>query len=273
MQHIFHPTDLGAGSETAFVHALRIATLLRAQLTIMHVADEDQVEDVVLPGVRAHLARWGLLAHADDMAGLEALGVGVRKVVAGGSGTAGPIDACVRHIATHPTDLIVLATHQKADRIGWVQDRVAEPIARESGKPALFLPHDRPGFVHAQSGVVRLRRIVVPVADASAAVPAVEAAARMAALLADAPVTVHLLHVGEAAGAPRPPTPAHPLVTWAHVTRTGAVDGTIVAVAGELEADLIVMRTKGHDGFLDVLRGTTTERVLRLAHCPVLAVV
>lgn len=32
------------------------------------------------------------------------------------------------------------------------------------------------------------------------------------------------------------------------------------------------MATKGHEGFLDALRGTTTERVLRQAECPVLAV-
>jgi nucleotide-binding universal stress UspA family protein len=32
------------------------------------------------------------------------------------------------------------------------------------------------------------------------------------------------------------------------------------------------MATEGHQGFLDALRGSTTERVLRGALCPVLAV-
>lgn len=36
-------------------------------------------------------------------------------------------------------------------------------------------------------------------------------------------------------------------------------------------ADLIVFTTQGHTDFLDALRGSTTERVLRGAHCPVLA--
>jgi nucleotide-binding universal stress UspA family protein len=36
--------------------------------------------------------------------------------------------------------------------------------------------------------------------------------------------------------------------------------------------DLIVMATQGHRDFLDALRGSITERVLRGAHCPVLAV-
>jgi nucleotide-binding universal stress UspA family protein len=36
--------------------------------------------------------------------------------------------------------------------------------------------------------------------------------------------------------------------------------------------DLMVLATQGHIGFLDALRGSTTERVLRGAHCPVLSV-
>ncbi|MCA9420743.1 MAG: universal stress protein [Nitrospira sp.] len=36
--------------------------------------------------------------------------------------------------------------------------------------------------------------------------------------------------------------------------------------------DLIVMAIQGHQGFLDALRSSTTERVLREAPCPILAV-
>jgi hypothetical protein len=34
----------------------------------------------------------------------------------------------------------------------------------------------------------------------------------------------------------------------------------------------VVMATQGHHGFLDALRGSTTERIVRHAACPVLAV-
>jgi nucleotide-binding universal stress UspA family protein len=47
---------------------------------------------------------------------------------------------------------------------------------------------------------------------------------------------------------------------------------TIVETAADWQADLIGMPTAGHDGFLDALRGSTTERVLRQAPCPLLAV-
>ena len=38
------------------------------------------------------------------------------------------------------------------------------------------------------------------------------------------------------------------------------------------EADLIVMATEGEHGIIDALRGSVTERVVRDAPCPVLAV-
>ncbi|TMA83757.1 MAG: universal stress protein [Deltaproteobacteria bacterium] len=38
------------------------------------------------------------------------------------------------------------------------------------------------------------------------------------------------------------------------------------------QADLIVMATEGRHGVVDALRGSVTERVVRDAPCPVLAV-
>lgn len=267
MAHIFHPTDQGPGSGPAFAHALRIATRMRAELTLMHVTGHRAPVDVVWPEVGEELVRWGLLERADDVAGLHALGVTVHRVVGQGD----PIDACVAHLAATPTDLIVLATHQKEDRIGWVQDRVAEPLARESGRPTLFVPHDRPGFVDADTGIIRLHHVLVPVTTDPDPWPALQEAARLVGHLCDWPVRISLLHVGDG---PQEPArlPQAPGVEWHTLHRPGEVVNTIVAAAETLKADLVVMRTKGHDGFLDVLRGNTTEQVLRRVKCPVLGV-
>jgi DnaJ-domain-containing protein 1 len=54
--------------------------------------------------------------------------------------------------------------------------------------------------------------------------------------------------------------------------RAGDVVSTILKAAEEQQADLIAMPTAGHHGFLDAVRGSTTERVLRHASCPVLAI-
>ena len=44
----------------------------------------------------------------------------------------------------------------------------------------------------------------------------------------------------------------------------------IVDYAKEIEADLIVMPSHGHKGISRFLLGSVAERVVRLAHCPVL---
>lgn len=54
--------------------------------------------------------------------------------------------------------------------------------------------------------------------------------------------------------------------------RIGKPDATIVAVAEEIKADLIIISTHGHTGFTHFLLGSTAERVTRHAHCPVLVV-
>jgi nucleotide-binding universal stress UspA family protein len=53
--------------------------------------------------------------------------------------------------------------------------------------------------------------------------------------------------------------------------RSGNVVDAIVQAALEFEVDIIAMPTAGHHGVLDALRGSTTERVIRHAPCPVLA--
>jgi nucleotide-binding universal stress UspA family protein len=54
--------------------------------------------------------------------------------------------------------------------------------------------------------------------------------------------------------------------------RSGNVVNTIIDVAIEFDVDFISMSTAGHRNVLDVFRGSTTERVIHHAPCPVLAV-
>jgi nucleotide-binding universal stress UspA family protein len=59
---------------------------------------------------------------------------------------------------------------------------------------------------------------------------------------------------------------------WEKVTRQGDVVKEILELERQRAADLIVMTTQGRDGFLDALRGSTTERVLRGSRCPLLVI-
>ncbi len=61
-------------------------------------------------------------------------------------------------------------------------------------------------------------------------------------------------------------------VTVSSSVRTGKPFHRISTAAAELEADMIVMATHGHSGAKRVLMGSTAERVVRHAPCPVFTV-
>ncbi len=56
------------------------------------------------------------------------------------------------------------------------------------------------------------------------------------------------------------------------VVREGEPASTILHLADEVRADLIVMGTTGRSGFGRLLMGSVAEEVMRRAHCPVLTV-
>ena len=56
------------------------------------------------------------------------------------------------------------------------------------------------------------------------------------------------------------------------VEKSGEPASVILDAAKQGEVNLIIMVTEGTHGFLDMLRGSTTERVLHQSPCPVLAV-
>jgi len=125
------------------------------------------------------------------------------------------------------------------------------------------------GFVSRQDGSILLRNILIPVVSKPRPQPSVEAAARLIRNLQLPSGTVTLLHVGPAAEMPSVKLPEDTDWTWNRVVKAGESAETILQTAQDLRADLIVMTTDGPDGFLDGLRGATSERVLRKARCPV----
>jgi nucleotide-binding universal stress UspA family protein len=269
MDHTFrilHPTDLREAGRTAFLHALKIAVALRGKLTVLHVKREgEEVGWDDLPGVRGTLHRWGLLPANADGGQVAALGLAVRKVIAKDDD---PVRACLEHLAGHPADLMVLATSQHQGRARWLDRAVSEPLAREAGLPALLVPQNAPGFVRDADGSLDLDRVLVPVAPEPRPARAAAFAARLLEGLGFTGV-IDVVHVGDHATMPAFDAPASAGMVWERRAMPGEVEPTLVRESGT--SGLVVMPTQGHHGFLDVLRGSTTERVLRNATCPVLA--
>jgi nucleotide-binding universal stress UspA family protein len=268
IQSIFHPSDFSEASEVAFAHALKIALVSRAALNTLHVQSRSDADWSDFPGVRATLERWGLIPKGSPKSAVGQLGIQVTKVIASSNN---PVKACLDFLTRHPADLIVLAVHQHEGRMRWLEKRVGEPIAREAGEMTLFVPHGVPGFVSREDGSVALRNILIPIARTPRAQPAVDAAARMIRSLELASGTVTLLRVGPSSEAPSVSIPDNPGWILNRIAAEGEPDEIILQTADTLGADLIVMTTEGPHGFLDALRGSTSERVLRRSRCPVLS--
>jgi nucleotide-binding universal stress UspA family protein len=159
----------------------------------------------------------------------------------------------------------VLATHGRDGLDHWLKGSVAETVFRRSAVPTLFIPPSARGFVDQVTGDFRLRRVLVPVDHSPMPYRAIEAARQFPKRLTGADITMHLLHIGSSP--PRLDESKDQIVF-----RHGNVVQSILDVATEYDVDFICMPTAGQHGVLDALRGSTTQRVLRHAPCPLLAI-
>jgi nucleotide-binding universal stress UspA family protein len=265
VQSIFHPSDFSKASELAFAHALAIALIRKTELVIMHVRRGEREDWSAFPAVRKTLARWQVLepgSHPREV--FQRLGVAAVKVSTRGN----PVRASMQQIHKQNPDLVVLATRGRHGLPLWLKPSVAQAIARRTGTMTLFVPGGCRGIVSID-GVIQLHRILIPVDREPNAQEAVIRAVRAAEAFGDEAVEIVILHVngGVLPQFDRPETQA---CVWKELHRKGDVAPTILDAARD--ADLIVMATEGRHGVVDALRGSVTERVVRGASCPVLAV-
>jgi nucleotide-binding universal stress UspA family protein len=272
--HVVHPTDFSAGGEPAFVHALRLALAARGHFYLVHAEELEPGDDAdwgAFPGIRSTLTRWGLLApDADPGEVHERLGLRATKVDIPDDD---PVDGVLRFVDRNRCDFLVVATHAREGLARLLQGSVAETLARKAQLPTLFLPLHARGFVDVATGAPALRNILVPIDSGTAPGAAAALALRMADALDCDEAALHSLHVGPPEDAPvLAVDPEHEPRVRRTIVKDGSVVETIVDHAARLDAELIVMATRGRDGLMDHLRGSTTEQVLRQANRALLAV-
>jgi nucleotide-binding universal stress UspA family protein len=269
IRRIFHPSDFSPTSNLAFAHALRIALAGHCDLTILHTGSDGDSAWAEFPRVRRTLEQWKMLPPNSDKEAIATLGLHVEKVALP---YRNPLGAIVNFLARHPHDLIVLATHQYTGFDQWTHRQTAEPVARKSEEQTLFIPQGKKGFVNAASGEVQFHSVLMPVDRTTAVQLAMDAATTLAASLGCRGAEATLLYVGDRSDAPRIPLPEEGALKWRWMYREGDVEQEIHRAARDYHADLIVMATHGHDSLQDAFRGSMTERIVRHAQCPVLAV-
>jgi nucleotide-binding universal stress UspA family protein len=265
VKSIFHPSDFSQASESAFAHALAIALKRKTRLVIMHARRGKWEDWSQFPAVRETLAQWQLLrpgSHPSEI--FEKLGVDVVKVSVSGD----PVQVSMRQMEKQQPDLVVLATRGTHGLPLWLKPSVAQAIARRTEAMTLFVPQGCRSIV-SLGGVINLRRILLPVDHKPDPREVVMRATRAAAALSDECAEIVLLHVN-GTEFPKLDRPEGKAWVWKELHREGDVVAVILDAAEE--ADLIVMATEGRHGVVDALWGSVTERVVRGAPCPVLAV-
>ena len=259
---IAHPTDLSPEGAPAFEHALRLALVNSCELALLHVARSGATSDWdSFPRVRRLLERWGYLrpgAPMEDV--LPRTGVAVTKVSIASDDV---VDGLARYLGEHRPDLIVAASHGGAGLGRLLNGSVSARIAGTSLIPTMiFGPAARP-FVDSKTGSLDSIETVLVAVDHDP--PPGRAVRRLVALASGLDVRLDFIHVGtkvpvlrDAEGVQRPIR-----------LLSGPVIETLLEEARRVS--LLAMPMAGRDGLIDALRGSTSERVLSEATCPVLA--
>jgi len=260
---ILYPTDFSAGSIVSFCHALRIALANKSSLHLLHV---DVVgkghEDAHFPRVREVAEKWKMAPSGVQLSEFEGLtGVKTKKTVLVASNTA---DGIAAYAGEHGCDLLIMTTRDKPTLRRFFSSSVSEAAARATNLPALFLRDSHSGFVNRDTGKASLTRIVLPVDGRFPATGALQLSMHLARSLGSEPQIVPL-HIGQ-----EPPAQIRHMPNLEF--RNGPVVETIAGFAEEIRSDLIVMPTDGRDSPMDAIFGSTTERTIHEAPCPVLAV-
>jgi nucleotide-binding universal stress UspA family protein len=267
---IFHPTDFSASSDTAFEHALKIAVANRSRLSISHVetTEGDGPEWTEFPQIRATLERWSLLPKGSskhDVGGV--LGLHVKKVE---RISKDPLESIVGFLESERTDLIVLSTAGREGLPRWLRPSFSEALVRRSLVATLFVPTGAKAFVSHDKGEVTLERVLIPTDRKPYPGVGIDIAGGLLKSLNVPSPTIETLYIGDRADMPAVNPPQELDCSFRQSARPGKPVDEILRRADEMKADLIVMVTEGRHGFLDALRGSTTEQIVRRASCPVL---
>ncbi len=262
IKEIFHPIDLAQQNQVAFSHALKLALLADANLTLFHViTNHKSVDGSDFPSTVKTLESWGFDTEESQ----------VRNQIITSKGS-DPVDSALFHLEHSPADLIVMATTTKQGLSRLMERAIAQPIASESGARVLFLPDQSNGFVDVQTGQSRMRRILVPISQTPDVNATLEYLADLLCLLDDQDSEITLFHVGSESSLPQPTIPDSLKDRCQTVIHEGGVVNAIKNYVEEYNPNLIVLTTQGKRGLIKMLLGGNTEQILKFARCAVLGI-
>lgn len=267
---ILLPTDLGDGAQQGFALGLRLALGGRGTLDVVHVhGTAESPRWAKLPAAKDMLVRWGTLSPDADVQAFHHLGVTLDYTSMPALVFETPVLA---HVARTGPELLILPTGARTGLKRLALPSFAEDIARRANVPAIFLPEGAPTLVDPESGIAHLETAMIPLGDTEDAYAALIVLQRLCDALGTSPTTVFFVHAGSASSQP-PLPPAHllPAARRRVLRYEGSPASAIQQAIRDQGADLVVLATRGHDSLWDRVAGSNTEKLIRHAGCPVLA--
>jgi nucleotide-binding universal stress UspA family protein len=264
LTRILFPSDLSRESDAAFEHARFLSRWLRGQLLLYHAVEmprhhpeglwdrEDEVRQRAEEAARAHLEKLAATVDVETRVVLESTHSAHR--------------ALIEIIDRERIDLAVMATHGRGGLANLLVGSVTERVVQHGRCSVLCIREPEHG-VH-----IPYQQVLVPTDLSEASQRPFPLAVRLARKFQARIMTLHVTDGDE--------EPSRDAVAEAmsghfqglevhHRVVAGRDWRQIVDVAKRARIDLIEMATHGHHGIADAVLGSTTERVVRHAPCPV----
>lgn len=298
-RNILTPTDFSASADAALGHAVQFADRFDATLHLLHAVNELDAAWYGLSEAGGGAPRLQKRIQSEAQDRLYELiprsaKLDVRTEVAQQLNFE-VADAIEDYVAEHAVDLVVMGTHGRRGIGRLVLGSVANKLIRRSSCPVVTVQEDEE---EAHRERERYRELLAPIDFSEHSHRALRLSKEIAARY-DA--RLHLLFVAEKRVVPTfsdtgipgvgvvemdpdivenaegaleelNENVGGPEVESAYHVRKGDVAQDIVNFAETHETDLIVMATRGLTGLTRFMLGSNTERVVRVAPCPVLTV-
>ncbi|MBN2366763.1 MAG: universal stress protein [Calditrichaeota bacterium] len=291
IKKILIPVDFSDFSNQALDYALKLANQFQSDIILLHAIvlfQDDVGEEQRLQEYEDWINRRekSIQTNMDSSKAKAAThGLEVETVVSRGVNAA---DVILEYLDDHPIDLVVMGTHGRTGLKHLLLGSVAEKVVRLSPAPVMT--------IHRSIREFKVEKILVPIDFSPYSQDAADTAIELAVLFKS---SLHLIHVIEqdihpsfyAAGiesifqidkglkdrvienlkeflaAQLPPD-----LKTEYIVKEGKAHKEIVEYSKESGVDLIVIATHGLSGLDYILLGSTTEKVVRWANCPVLTV-
>ena len=295
IQKILATTDFSGLSLAGVRYAMNLRLKFGSSLTLLHVIEPTPpmagIESLVLAQSDSEVAAWAL----KELAKLARREAGDEKHVTSLVRMGKPFHEITTEAGENQADLIVIATHGYTGVEHLLLGSTAERVVRHASCPVLTVPAHATPKRTGKTSPLNIKKILVPIDFSAISKDALPWAVFLAAQFK---AELVLLHVEEKfpidylLGRELMSHTMVPLIKQAGadlerlaeslrkttetnisvVVRDGKPFQEICHAAETLGADLMVLTTHGHTGLKHVWLGSTAERVVRHAKCPVLVV-